>query len=77
MALWTKRNRAVERAAAEVMRPLPVRWGLMLGLFVIMGVVWWQHFDRRTFPGAPRLIFLEHFAFEIVPFQKRRCRHFT
>ncbi len=47
MALWTKRNRAVERAAAEVMRPLPVRWGLMLGLFVIMGVVWWQHFDRR------------------------------
>ena len=47
MALWTKRNRAVERAAAEVMRPLPVRWGLMLGLFVIMGVVWWRHFVRR------------------------------
>lgn len=47
MALWKKRNRAAERAAAEVMRPLPVRWALMLGLFVVMGVVWWQHFDRR------------------------------
>ncbi len=47
MALWTKHNRAVERAAAEVMRPLPVRWTLMLGLFVIMGGAWWQHFDRR------------------------------
>lgn len=37
----------MERAAAEVMRPLPVRWALMLGLFVVMGALWWHHFERR------------------------------
>lgn len=47
MVLGKKHNRTAERAAAEAMRPLPVRWALMLGLFVLMGVVWWQHFDRR------------------------------
>lgn len=47
MALWRKRNRAADRAAAEVMRPLPVRWALMLALFAIAGVLWWNHFERR------------------------------
>ncbi|MCH5276700.1 MAG: hypothetical protein J1E80_02575 [Desulfovibrionaceae bacterium] len=47
MAFWRKRNRAVERATAEVMRPLPVRWALMLGLFAITGALWWNHFDHR------------------------------
>lgn len=29
------------------MRPLPLRWALMLVLFAITGVLWWNHFDRR------------------------------
>ena len=48
--LWRKRSaseREADRAAAEVMRPLPLRWALMLGLFLLMGALWWQHFDKR------------------------------
>lgn len=47
MSFWRKRSKAVDRAAAEVMRPLAIRWALMLGLFAITGVLWWNHFDHR------------------------------
>lgn len=45
--LLKRRNREADRAAEEVMRPLPVRWALMLGLFVLIGALWWRHFDDR------------------------------
>ncbi|MBS5050124.1 MAG: hypothetical protein KHZ29_09615 [Desulfovibrionaceae bacterium] len=33
--------------------------------------------NKATRRGVRRAFLLEHFAFEIVPFQKRRCRHFA
>lgn len=54
-----RRNREVERAAAEVMRPAWLRALLMILLFGAMVALYWRHFDDRLADIQARSAFFD------------------